>query len=169
MTIRRKKRQKSPLAAVGQGLCAGVIGTAIFTAYQELVMKRGEDESPPPKDWGETPEPAQVGQRVAKGVFQRDVPLRKAGLLTNIVHWLYGTSWGALYALIEESVHQPAVSGAALAGAVMTSDYTLLPAMKLYEPPWRYSPATLAKDAGNHLVHGLAIAGAYRAIDIARR
>jgi uncharacterized membrane protein YagU involved in acid resistance len=164
MPLFRSKKRKTPLAAVAQGLCAGIVGNAIFTAYQALVMKGG-DEEPPPKDWSETPEPAQVGQRVAQGVFQQDVPLERSGMLTNVVHWLYGTSWGAVYALIEESVHQPVASGVALTGAVMATDYTLLPAMKLYEPPWKYPSATLAKDFANHLVHGLAIAGAYRALD----
>lgn len=159
--------RKTPLAAVVQGLLAGAIGNAVFTAYQELVLNRGEDDSGPPRSWKETPEPAQVGKRIVEGVFERDVPLAKAGVVTNVMHWVYGTGWGALYGLIEESVHQPAVSGFALTGAVMASDYTLLPAMKLYEPPWKYPASTLAKDFANHLVHGLATAAAYRALDIA--
>ena len=72
-----------------------------------------------------------------------------------------------MYALIEESVGQPVVSGVVLTGAVMAADYTMLPAMKLYDPPREYEPATVAKDFGNHLVHGLAIAGAYRVLDAA--
>jgi hypothetical protein len=51
----------------------------------------------------------------------------------------------------------------------MASDYTLLPAMHLYKPPWRYPAKTLAKDFANHLVHGLATAAAYRVIDSTRR
>lgn len=156
---------KSPLASVVQGLCAGAIGNAVFTAYQALTAS--DEQEQPPKDWSDTPEPAQVGQRVVEGVFKRKVPLEKAGLVTNVVHWLYGTSWGAVYGLIEESVQQPLVSGVALTSTVMATDYTLLPAMKLYKPPWRYPATTLAKDFGNHLVHGLAIAGAYRALDLA--
>lgn len=167
MTLAHQKPRKTPLAAIVQGLCAGAVGNAIFTAYQQLVMNGGDGESPPPRDWSETPEPAQVGQRVSEGVFEHEVPLSKAGLVTSVVHWIYGTSWGALYGVIEESVRQPVASGVALTGAVMASDYTLLPAMKLYEPPWKYPATTLAKDFANHLVHGLAIAGAYRALDIA--
>lgn len=159
--------RKSPLAAVVQGLCAGVVGNAVFTAYQEAVLKSGGENGEAPRRWSDAPEPAQVGQRVLEGVFHRQVPLEKAGLLTNVVHWIYGTSWGAVYALIQESVGQPLASGVALTGAVMTSDYTLLPAMKLYEPPWKYPPATLAKDFANHLVYGLVIAGAYKALDVA--
>jgi len=158
--------RKTPLAAVAQGLCAGALGNAIFTAYQELVLKRGEDGPDRPKSWSETPEPAQVGRRVAEGVFKRSVPLANADLVTTVVHWLYGTSWGAVYGIIEESVRRPLLSGVTLTTAVMASDYTLLPAMKLYAPPWEYPPATLAKDFGNHLVYGLAVAGAYRALDV---
>jgi hypothetical protein len=37
--------------------------------------------------------------------------------------------------------------------------------MKLYKPSWRYPPAVLGKDYATHLVHGLAVAGAYRALE----
>jgi hypothetical protein len=144
-----------------------VIGTAIFTGYQELTQR--EDGPQPPRDWSEAPDPAKVGRRVVEGVFHRSVPLEKAGLLTNVVHWLYGSSWGAVYGVIEESVQRPVLSGVALTGAVMGADYTMLPAMGLYKPPWRYPPRVLGRDFANHLVHGLAVAGAYRALEPAFR
>ena len=161
------RRRKSPLAALTQGLAAGVVGTAVFTAYQELTRPSGCDQQP--RSWDEAPDPAQVGQRVVEGVFHRQVPLRRAGLLTNVVHWLYGSSWGAVYGVIEESVRKPLVSGVALTSVVMGTDYTLLPAMKIYDPPWRYPAGVLGKDFANHLVHGLAVAGAYRALEPAFR
>lgn len=162
-------RKKSPAATVLQGLAAGAIGNAVFTLYQRFAQGGSEGEQEPPTDWSETPEPAQVGQRVAEGVFQQEVPLERAGLVTQVVHWVYGTTWGALYGLVQESVEQPVVSGVALAGAVVATDYTLLPAMNLYKPPWRYPASTLAKDFGHHVVYGLSVAGAYRALDALRR
>lgn len=164
----QRTRAKSPLAAIGQGLLAGVIGNAVFTGYQMLKSRNAPEqpgETAPPDDWSETPEPAQVGQRVAAGVFRRPVDLENADLMKNVVHWVYGSSWGAVYALIEESVGRPLVSGVALTSAVMAVDYAMLPAMKLYDPPWEYEPKALAKDFASHLVHGLAIAGSYRALD----
>jgi hypothetical protein len=76
-----------------------------------------------------------------------------------------------VYALIQESVGQPVVSGVALTTAVMAADYSMLPAMRLYRPPWEYEPRALGKDFANHLVHGLAVAAAYRGLDavVARR
>jgi uncharacterized membrane protein YagU involved in acid resistance len=166
----RRTRTKSPLAAVVQGLAAGVIGNAVFTGYQTLKAQRSDEpdgETAPPEDWSETPAPAQVGQRFAAGVFRRPIDLDRADLVKTVVHWAYGSSWGAAYALIEESVGQPVVSGIALTSAVMAADYSMLPAMKLYKPPWEYEGRALAKDFANHLVHGLAIAAAYRGLDAA--
>ncbi|HEY7258578.1 MAG TPA: hypothetical protein VH459_05880 [Gaiellales bacterium] len=60
------------------------------------------------------------------------------------------------------------MSGVALTSAVMAADYTMLPAMKLYRPPWEHEGRTLAKDFASHLVHGLAIAVAYRGLDALR-
>jgi hypothetical protein len=163
-------RRKTPAAAIAQGLAAGVIGNAVFTGYQTLQARlrssdsNGSDESAP-DDWSEAPAPAQVGQRIVSGVFERDVSTDQAGLLTNVMHWLYGTSWGALYGVLQETNHRPVANGVVLAGAVMGADYTLLPAMRVYKPPWEYEPTTLGKDVANHVVYGLAVAGAYRALD----
>ena len=165
-----RRRSKSPLAAVAQGLLAGLIGNAVYTGYQALQSRRSDEpqgETEPPEDWSETPAPAQVGQRIAAGMFRRPVDLAQAGLVKNVMHWAYGSSWGAVYAFIEESVGRPLVSGVALTSAVMAVDYTMLPAMKLYRPPWKYEARTLTKDFGNHLVHGLAVAAAYRGLDAA--
>ena len=168
--------QRTPLGALAQGLAAGLIGNAIFTGYQLLQSKlasqgedSGNDESP--SDWSETPAPAQVGQRVVEGVFQTNVSAQDdAELLTQVTHWAYGTSWGALYGLAQETWKpHPLMHGVALTGVVMGVDYTLLPLMNLYGPPWRYPAKTLAKDFANHLVYGLAVAGAYSALDAIRK
>ena len=95
----RGRRTKSPLAAVSQGLAAGIIGNAVFTGYQAVKERRSPEpagEAEPPEDWSETPAPAQVGQRVAAGVFRQPVDLENAGVVKNVVHWAYGSSWGAL-------------------------------------------------------------------------
>jgi len=33
-------------------------------------------------------------------------------------------------------------------------------------PPWKYERRVLARDFGNHLVHGLSVAAAHRALDV---
>jgi hypothetical protein len=154
----------TPLDAVTRGLAAGLLGTAVFTGYQAL---RGQGhvesaEEAEGSDWSEAPPPAQVGQRVAEGVFQHEVPREQGGRLQMAVHFAYGTFWGGVYGLLHESRRgSAAVDGVGLAAAVVATDYTLLPAMGLRGVPWRSSPAELAKDFADHVVYGLSVAGAY--------
>jgi len=85
------------------------------------------------------------------------------------VHWSYGAAWGALYGLVQGTLHSPALTnGAVLGTTVFGSAYVMLPAMDTYDPPWEYSPKTLATDWSCHLVYGLGVAGAYRAIEALR-
>jgi hypothetical protein len=88
-------------------------------------MSEPGNETGPPDNWSETPAPAQVGQRVATGVFRRPVDLEHADAVKYVVHWAYGSSWGAVYAILQESVGQPLVSGVALTSAVMAADEAL--------------------------------------------
>jgi len=42
----RRRIRRTPLVALAQGLCAGVIGNAVFTAYQELTSASGTENRP---------------------------------------------------------------------------------------------------------------------------
>jgi uncharacterized membrane protein YagU involved in acid resistance len=97
------------------------------------------------------------------------VSTKRAGLLAKAVHWIYGTSWGALYGVVQETFHPRPLANAALLGGVVTAtDMTLLPAMKLEEPPWEQEPTSIGAELANHFVYGCAVAGAYSAIDALR-
>jgi hypothetical protein len=140
----------TPLGAVARGLLAGVVGTGAMGAWQSLAARlqssEGESKpsSEPAKDpWEEASAPAKVAKRIGEGVFHRDVPAEKIGLLTNVMHWGYGTTWGSVYGL--------------LAGTVVP--------MGLYEPPWKYPPKELALDLSYRLAYGGATATAYRILD----
>jgi hypothetical protein len=158
--------QVTPLGAVARGLAAGLAGTAAMTAYQEVVaLVRGGGSNGKLRAWKEAPAPAQVGRRILKGVFQVQVPLEKAPLLTNVVHWATGTAWGAVYGVVEGTVERPPLPmGAAFGAGVWAASYAQLVPMGIYKPPWKYSPATIALDLSYHLVYGVATAAAYEAI-----
>jgi len=50
-----------------------------------------------------------------------------APLLTNVVHWLYGTGWGAAYGLLRRTLGGPAVAvGTGFGTAVWTAGYAQL-------------------------------------------
>jgi uncharacterized membrane protein YagU involved in acid resistance len=148
----------TPLAAVGKGLVAGAVGTAAMTAVQTAVAKARDQE--------DSTTPAEVAKRIIRGVLQRDVPDEKTELLNNVMHWGYGTSWGAVYGLVQGTVAGSAFKHGALFGAgVWSASLVQLPAMKLAPPVWEYPPAELALEVGYHVVYGLGAAAAYAALD----
>lgn len=161
----------SPVRALATGLAAGAMGTGAMTAYQTITsMRKGRslhDALVPqvPDSWEEAPAPAQVGYRVVHGVFERDASTRLAPAMTNLVHWAYGTGWGGLYGLVAGGRGAGPGSGASFGTAVWSSGYAVLPAMGIYDPPWKYSAKSLAKDWSYHLVYGVATGVAFRLLD----
>jgi len=149
----------SPLGAVGRGVVAGAVGTGVMTGAQLAYKKAsgGEDSTVP----------AQVGKRMIEGVLQRGpVPDSRIPQLNNAMHWLYGVSWGAVYGLVAGSLGPRAPrAGLAFGLAVWGTSLVQLPAMKLAPPVWESPPSSLAPDVGFHLVYGVAVAGAFRALD----
>ncbi|HTZ87435.1 MAG TPA: DUF1440 domain-containing protein [Solirubrobacteraceae bacterium] len=150
---------KTPLAAVGTGLLAGAAGTVAMTAYQEAVARTRESEG--------SNVPAQVAERLISALLRKQVPERYEGLLNNAMHWGYGTSRGAAYALLRESSSRrsPPTSGLLFGLGVWGASLVHLPAMKLAPPVWEQPPDEVALDASYHLVYGLAVALGYATID----
>lgn len=153
----------TPLGAVGRGLLAGAAGTAAMTASQMTVMKVQGGSS--------STVPGQVAQRVGGGVFKRKVPDEKLGMLTQVVHWAYGTAWGAAYGIGHTSLPLPTTAGGVLFGTVVWGfgSVAMLPAMQLSPPVWQRPPTGTAYEVGYHLVYGLAAALTYRALTPGRR
>jgi len=162
---------QSPLGAVARGLVAGLVGTAAMTVHQELASKirasrsvssSSDADQQPPDPWDEAPAPAIVAKRVIEGVFSHRVPAERIGTLTNVAHWTYGTAWGAVFGLLQGTVHlKPLLLGPAFGGGMWASSYAQLVPMGLYQPPWRYPPKTLANDLGYHTTYGLGVAIGY--------
>jgi hypothetical protein len=157
----------TPLGALGRGLLAGAIGTGAMTAYQLAVQKvRGDEQKKELRNWGDAPPPARIAQRILRGVFKQDVPLSKAAVLEQGMHWVYGISWGGLYGLVQGTVRAPAAPlGLGFGALVWGAGYALLVPARIYKKPWEYPQSELAVDASYHLVYGLAVAEAYEALD----
>jgi hypothetical protein len=154
----------SPAGAIARGLVAGAAGTAMMTAYQMGVAKlRGQPLVPPvPRTWADAPAPAQV----AKRLLGRRVTKPQAPLLTNVLHWLYGTGWGAAYGVLQRTLGGPPVAvGAGFGTGVWAAAYAELVPLGIYEPPWKYPPQELALDLSYHLVYGVGVAVTYAALD----
>jgi hypothetical protein len=164
----RTGKQITPLGAATCGIAAGVVGTACMTAVQEVMARRRRAHAPSAAEnghgdpWEKAPAPAQLAKRVIEGVLQREVPVERISLLTNAVHWGYGTAMGGLYGLVEGSLRpRPAVHGPIFGLGVWASSYATLVPLGLYEPPWHYKASSIAKDLSYHLAYGSGVAAGY--------
>jgi hypothetical protein len=163
----------SPMGAVLRGAAAGVIGTGAMTAAQVLPSKlqSSGDESQEgagdePRDpWEQAPVPALVAKRIIEGVFQKEVAPDRIPLLTNVMHWGYGTTWGAVYGLLHaRATERPLRSGIAFGLGVWAMSYVQLVPMGLYQPPWEYSPKDLAMEGGYHVAYGTGVGAGHRLV-----
>ena len=162
-----------PLAAVAKGAVAGAIGTAAMDTYVYARYRLGGGEerftswesSAGIEDWTQAPAPAQVGRRLVQGAFQIELPASRARLVNNVTHWSYGIFAGVSYGIVAGSApRQNVLYGLPFGATVWGSGYVVLPAMKLYEPIWKYDLKTLANDLSAHLVFGLTTAAALHAL-----
>lgn len=143
---------KTTLAAARRGVLAGVAGTAVMTAAQTAYYKMTGSES--------SSVPAEVGKRIIRGVLQREVSDERTDALNNVMHGLYGTSWGVLYGL---AARRP-TAGIWFGLGVWAASLVELPAMKLSPPIWEMAPSSIAPDVGFHLLYGTAVAATHRVL-----
>jgi hypothetical protein len=66
----------------------------------ETVGSKTRSPQGPQDPWEKASMPAKVARRISERVFH-EVPPERIPLLTNAVHWAYGTGWRAIYGLIQ--------------------------------------------------------------------
>lgn len=141
-------------SAVGKGLFAGAVGTAAMTVSSTLEAKA--------RDRGSSSAPADAAGKVL-GVEPRDEA--GAARFAQVVHWSYGTGWGAVRGLVAAAGASGARAAALHFAAVWGSAQVMLPALDVAPPPWATPPKELAIDAGHHAVYAAATSLAYAALD----
>lgn len=141
-------------ARVGLGLLAGAAGTAAMTAVQKLeMMIQDREPSTMPADAvdelvGIAPEIEEKRQR-----------------FSNLAHWGYGTSLGALRGVLASTPLSTAFADATFFGAVWGAPMIFLPALDLSSPPTEWAAKDVAIDLGHHLVYAGAVAIAWRLLN----
>jgi hypothetical protein len=158
------------LSSLARGAVAGALGTlAMDLVWYRRSRAAGDDSdflswelTGPIASWDDAPAPAQMGRKVLEAVGGREVPVERAALVNNLMHWGYGTTWTAGYALVPG--RRAWWHGPAFGALVWASDYVTLPLAGVYEPIWRYDVATLWQDLSAHLVFGAAADVALRAV-----
>ena len=167
--MRALKHPITPLAAVVAGSLAGAVGTICLDAGPYLKYRRtGRRNTPPQRarapvdNWEKAPDPGQVGKRLIEGFTQRELPDRWAWPVSTVMHWSYGSAWGAFYGVLAGSLRRPhPLYGLPFGAAVWVSDYLVLPEAGLYKPIWEYDAKTLATDLSAHLAYGAGTGAAF--------
>ena len=161
----------TPLGAVVRGAIAAGVGTLAMDAVWYRRYRRGGGSSSfrdwelasGLSSWDEAPAPAKAGKRIYEGFFQRELPASAARLTTNVMHWVYPSTWGALFGIVAGSRrHLSAGAGIPLGAVVFTNAYVVLPAAGLYKPIWKYDLKTIYEDLSAHLVFGTATGVAFK-------
>jgi hypothetical protein len=150
------------------GAAAGAVGTlAMDLVWYARARRQGSDARfatwevlRDVERWDDAPAPGQMGRKLIAAVTGDDPPVERAAAISNTMHWAYGASWAAGYALAFP--RRPWWAGPALGAVVWASDYVTLPLAGVYEPIWKYEVPTLAKDLSAHLVFGTATDAALR-------
>ena len=129
-------------SAVGRGLLAGLVGTAAMTVSSTVEMKkRGRAASTAPAD------------AAAKVLGVEPTGDQAKERFSNVVHWSYGTGWGAVRGLIGfAGLRGPAAALAHLL-AIWPAELLMLPSLGVAPAPRRWSPRELGIDACHHAIY----------------
>ena len=140
--------------AIGRGLFAGAVGTVAMTVSSTAEMKLRDREG--------SSAPADAAGKVL-GIQPRDEDGQAR--FSTVVHWSYGTGWGAARGVIDALGLSGSNATVAHFAAVWGSAQVMLPALGVAPFAWKMPPEELAIDAFHHAVYASATSAAYAALD----
>ena len=141
-------------AAVGKGLAAGLVGTAAMTISSSVDAKLRHR---PPSST-----PARAAS-VVLGVAPVDE--RGERRFNRVVHWGYGTGWGAVRGLLGAVGLEGPPAAIAHLAAVWGGEQAMLPATGASPPATKWAGNEVAIDLWHHVVYVTATELAYRWLD----
>lgn len=144
-------------AAAGVGLAAGLAGTAAMTLSSSVEAKVRQRPA--------STAPADAAGKVLGVKPEGDEQARR---FSTIVHWAYGTSWGALRGLLGcTGLPVPAASAVHMA-VLWGTEQVVLPALGVSPPLTEWGAKEIAIDAGHHVVYAAATSTAYELLNRTR-
>ena len=145
--------------SIGRGLAAGLVGTAAMTASSTLEAKL--------RKRAPSTTPAKAAEKVL-GIERFENP-QAENRFSNLVHWGYGTSWGAVRGVLG-STPLPPKAATAVHGAVVWSQGAVMMA-KLGVAPQvtQWGKEEIAIDIFHHTVYATATGVAYEFLSNGRR
>lgn len=143
---------------IGQGLLAGLAGTAAITASQTIeILFTGRTPSDTP---------ARAAQKVF-GIEPRDE--RSKGKLEQSVHWAYGTAWGLFRSVLASLGMRGAPATFLHWAAVQQGAIVFLPAMKIAPPAKEWERKELGTELFHHFAYALAAGAAFDGLENSAR
>jgi hypothetical protein len=140
-------------SALGRGLFAGLIGTVVMTVVQLVEIKiTGRQPSTAPADAA-----AKVLGVEPRGPAERS-------RFSNLVHFAYGTTWGALRGLLGITGLAPWLATLVYFAVVWGTGLVLLPALGVAPPVTKWGAKWVVLDAAYHVVYAVATGLTYEYI-----
>ena len=139
--------------AVGRGFVAGLLGTAAMTLSSTVEMKlRGRSGSKAP------------AQAICKTLGLETVSNEAQQRLNNLVHWGYGTTWGAVRGLLGAAGIGGLPATLIYFGLIWAAEQMMLPKVGVASPITEQRPEEIAIDAWHHFVYAQSAGAAHDAL-----
>jgi hypothetical protein len=140
---------------IGKGLVAGLVGTAAMTLSSTIEMRIRNRQA--------SKAPAEAAKKVlAIEKFQSDAAEER---FSNVVHWGYGTAWGAVRGLLGVAGLGPAPAAGTHLAAMWGSAQVMLPTLDVAPPVTMWGRREIAIDLWHHVVYTAATGLAYEWLD----
>ena len=141
-------------SSIGKGLFAGAAGTAAMTISSTIEQRvRGRKPSDAP------------AQAAAKVLGVSPVGEEEKTRFSNLVHWGYGTGWGAVRGVMGAAGLRGVPAGGLFFAAIWGNELVMLPTLCVAPPATEWGREELAVDAGHHLVYATITSVVYEALD----
>ena len=156
-----RETESRPWLGLFAGLAAGLVATLAMDGFQSLTkrttapLRRDETAG----DEQEEPSTVKLGRRLSKRVLHRDLDDSSAQVVSDALHYGYGTLMGGVYGLMAEFFPKTAIAAGAPYGALLFTlgDEVAVPALGLAKKPTAYPIGVHARAFGAHLVYGTAL------------
>jgi hypothetical protein len=145
--------------AIGDGLVAGLLGTAAMTVSStiEARLRRRAASTAPARA---------TAKALGIETFAGD---RAQARFNDLSHWGYGTGWGVVRGLLGATGMPAAKATAAHGAAVWGSAAVTLPALEVAPPFVFWGRKEVAIDLFHHAVYAIATGAAYELVAAGRR
>lgn len=141
-------------SSIGKGLVAGAAGTAAMTISSTIEMKvRGRKPSDAP------------ARAAAKVLGVSPVGEEEKKRFTNLVHWGYGTGWGAVRGIIGATGLRGVPAAGLFFGAIWGNALMMLPTLDVTPPVTEWGQKEMAIDAGHHVVYATVASLVYESLE----